>query len=271
MNGVCTDIKFNNLSAKEKDFYNKDVCLTLEKAIFLNNITKTQNCNIWMAERKKRITSSNAYGLFTYVNNKSPDWKNKIKDYYENNFKGNSSTRHGIKNEPYARMCYEREKNCSVVQSGSLVNPKIPWLLYSPDGIVFNQYIIEIKCPTEGKKMKATEAIQKISWIDKTTNPPTLKKNRSYYCQVQLGMFICNLKKCDFIIFSSYDKSIYVINVPYDEDMVLNNYLPKLQYVYFKYCLKYLSDLEVKNSDNDSRKCDNLERKVLSDITNLIN
>lgn len=39
-----------------------------------------QSENKWLYERKKRITASNAYALFTYSKNKNPDWQNKIKN-----------------------------------------------------------------------------------------------------------------------------------------------------------------------------------------------
>lgn len=38
--------------------------------------------SVWLNERQFRITSSNAYTLFTYGKNKNPDWKKKSLDYF---------------------------------------------------------------------------------------------------------------------------------------------------------------------------------------------
>lgn len=46
----------------------------------------------------------------------------------------------------------------------------------------------------------------------------TLKKNHSYYAQVQLGMAILNLDMCDFILYSSKSKTFLNVVVPFDED-----------------------------------------------------
>lgn len=46
----------------------------------------------------------------------------------------------------------------------------------------------------------------------------TLKKKHLYYGQIQLSMCILGVDSCDFVLYSSYDKSIYVINVEINLD-----------------------------------------------------
>ena len=55
-------------------------------------------------------------------------------------------------------------------------------------------------------------------------------------------MFITNTKTCDFVIYSSKDDDCYIIHVPYNKTLVLNEYIPKLQYIYFTHMLRYLSE-----------------------------
>ena len=73
-------------------------------------------------------------------------------------------------------------------------------------------------------------------------------------------MYICNLRSCDVVIYSSHDTSV-IINVRYDED-IIRNYIPKLKHVYFRYMLKHLSS----SFDKDTVKCSDFNKKVLNDI-----
>ena len=68
-----------------------------------------------------------------------------------------------------------------------------------------------------------------------------------YYCQIQFGMFVTNLKKCDMILYSSFDDTIVTITVPFNKDLVLSNYVPKLQAVYFMHMLHRICENEDEN------------------------
>lgn len=48
--------------------------------------------------------------------------------------------------------------------------------------------------------------------------PMGLKKRHTYYAQIQVGMALLNLEECDFVIYSSCDDSIYIINVTFDHE-----------------------------------------------------
>ena len=53
----------------------------------------------------------------------------------------------GIETEPFARQRYEIIKNCDVYEVGSIMHPIIAESSASPDGLVGNDGLIEIKCP----------------------------------------------------------------------------------------------------------------------------
>lgn len=93
---------------------------------------------------------------------------------------------------------------------------------------------------------------------------------RPYYCQVQLGMYVTGLKNCHFVIYCSYDSSIYALNIPYDGNLVQNIYLPTLRNVYFKHILRILTIREKENtlssqhkinSSSDGKSCVGLLKK----------
>lgn len=184
-------------------------------------------------------------------------------------FLGNSATNYGTLNEPKARKLYMDCTGHDVINLGFLVNPNMPWFGYSPDGFIENDKIIEIKCPIDGQKMAVIDLIYNVPCLEKKKtsgnnqkdsevtilmsretgnnsmvamtlgNIVGLKENHPYFFQVQMGMFICNVKKCDFIIYSSFEDSAVVIPIAYNEKKV-DEYLGKLQYVYFKHILPRL-------------------------------
>ena len=60
----------------------------------------------------------------------------------------NDAMRWGIEYEPEARAAYEAAKNYEVLQIGIVKHPLIAWTHASPDGLVGDHGLVEIKCPT---------------------------------------------------------------------------------------------------------------------------
>ena len=83
-------------------------------------------------------------------------------------------------------------------------------------------------------------------FVEGTSNNAKLKRNHQYYAQVQLGMFIFNCCKCDFIIYGGKHDEIFIIDVKRD-DKFLFDMIQKLQWVYFRYLLTALC--EARNSN----------------------
>lgn len=45
-----------------------------------------------------------------------------------------------------------------------------------------------------------------------------LKTKHPYYNQIQLGIVMLNINKCDFVIYNSFDHNYATIEVPLDEN-----------------------------------------------------
>lgn len=56
--------------------------------------------------------------------------------------------KYGIENEPLARAAYELEFDADVVAIGLCYHPNIDWFAASPDGLIGDDGVLEIKCPT---------------------------------------------------------------------------------------------------------------------------
>lgn len=242
-NGGLQEITLLHLPDPLRQFYKNKVEVTIDQALKIaTDPAAGQGTKEWFEQRCLRITASKARQLVTYATNRSPDWTSKVSGYYSDKFKGSWQTAHGTRAEPRARQCYERTSQNKVVQCGLMINPNVPWIACSHDGIVEYLKTVELKSPVAGKTLTADEVVVDLAYINMDSGSPELKVAHDYHCQVQLGMFIANLKECDFVTYSTFDDTCTIINVKYNEDLVLNEYLPKLQYVYFSHCLKYIAE-----------------------------
>lgn len=61
------------------------------------------------------------------------------------------ATSHGIRRKSKARAMYEAKMGVDVEESGLLISKTHPNLAASPDGLVGNDTVLEIKCPFTAK------------------------------------------------------------------------------------------------------------------------
>ncbi len=59
----------------------------------------------------------------------------------------NASVQRGVELEPFACMAYEADKGLMVVETGLVMHPTISGFGASPDGLVGDDGVLEIKCP----------------------------------------------------------------------------------------------------------------------------
>ena len=204
--------------------------------------------SVWLSERQFRITASNAYSLFTYRNNKSPDWEKKSNAYFYGASFSNANTKYGLENEPFAREAYKNLMSVEVVECGLVVSKTNPWLGCTPDGIVFKDgklfKLIEIKCPKVGKKHNVDDLVQLLTWIEKKDGQLTLREKHLYYAQIQISMAILNLQSTDLIIYSSFDKTIKIIPISFNYKYT-SHLLFSLKTLYFNKMLHNICEREL--------------------------
>lgn len=170
------EISLKDLPQHLRQFYDKNICVTLDEAVQIATNPLGQGSNSWLQARSVRITSSRARDLVTYTSNRSPNWETKLESYFGNKFQGCPETAYGVRGEPLARKCYELKTGFKVLEFGLMVNPNIPWLGCSHDGIVQHQRTVEFKCPVKGKTKSARELLPDLKYLDTSTGSPSLKK-----------------------------------------------------------------------------------------------
>jgi putative phage-type endonuclease len=98
----------------------------------------------------------------------------------------NSAMLRGVEKEPLARAEYETKRGVMVDQIGFVDHPDIAMSGASPDGIVDNNLLIEIKCPNTATHIETLTTGE----IDKR-----------YIVQMQWQMACTGATACDFISF----------------------------------------------------------------------
>lgn len=124
----------------------------------------------------------------------------------------NAAMQWGIEKEPEARVSYEFMKDIQVVEVGFIPHPAIEMSGASPDGLIGEDGLIEIKCPNTA------------THIDFLLSG---KIDDKYIKQMQWQMECTNRSYCDFVSYDPRmppDFSMKVIRVDRD-DLLINSIL----------------------------------------------
>jgi len=100
----------------------------------------------------------------------------------------NAAMQHGTDTEPLARSAYENARNLLVKEVGFINHPRIEMAGASPDGLVGEDGLVEIKCPNTA------------THIDTLLSGKVPTK---YITQMQWQMLCCQRKWCDFVSFDN--------------------------------------------------------------------
>lgn len=120
----------------------------------------------------------------------------------------NAAMQWGIEQEQFACIAYEAQKETFVDKIGFVLHPEIKWLGVSPDRIVGQDGLIEVKCPNT------------------TTHLDYLFDNKvpaEYYKQIQCQLWVTGRQWCDFV---SYDprlpkrNQLLIVRTERDEKLI---------------------------------------------------
>ena len=117
----------------------------------------------------------------------------------------NAAMQHGVETEAYARAAYEALQDVLVDEVGFVPHPTIEMAGASPDGLVGEDGLIEIKCPNTA------------THIDTLLSQTVPGK---YNTQMQFQMACTGRKWCDFVSFDNRlpeELQLFVTRVPRDE------------------------------------------------------
>jgi putative phage-type endonuclease len=103
----------------------------------------------------------------------------------------NAAIEWGVTQEPFARAAYEAHTGQMVEEVGFMPHPEIDAAGASPDGLVSDDGMVEIKCPSSSTALEV--------WLTHSQggNPVDAK----YYAQMQWQMRCANRLWCDYVVF----------------------------------------------------------------------
>ena len=118
---------------------------------FLESRNMEQRSAEWFAARLNRVTGSAIGAILGLSPFATPAdvMRRMVREYHgqESEFKGNVATEYGQQNEQNAIADYEMQSGNKVQECGFFVHPDFEWLGASPDGLIGDDGLIEVKCP----------------------------------------------------------------------------------------------------------------------------
>lgn len=120
----------------------------------------------------------------------------------------NAAMQWGIDTEPFARAAYEFYRDSEVTEVGFIIHPEIDQSGASPDGLVADDGLVEIKCPNTA------------THIDTLLSG---KVPRKYITQMQWQMACTGREWCDFVSFDPRmpeDMRLFVHKLPRDDKYI---------------------------------------------------
>ena len=227
----------------------RDQCVNLEKE------TRDQTANEqWWDARKYRLTASKFSEIIKRKAKNHDKYIDKFFTTPSEKVQNAPSLRHGRKYEAvaaekYAKYMHNIGHNITVLPSGFVVRPELPFLGCTPDRKVLDPCshphfgLLEVKCPYTYHSVTPREAaVQDTNFQLTLANGKLhLKKNHAYYHQVQGQMALCGAMWCDFVVYTF--KGMYIERIPFDNTF-WNEMLTKLEAFYFTHFLPRILNKE---------------------------
>jgi putative phage-type endonuclease len=178
-----------------------------------------QKSEEWTKARKYRVTGSRVNAALGNSKFKTAEDMTKI-ILGEAQEETNEAMLHGIKYEEWVRRWYERKTGNEVKEIGFAFLIDRPYVGVSPDGLVGEDGLIEIKCPVKMYYPLERKSSGKKTFYNEDGCPSHIYP--SHYDQMQMQMAIMERKWCDYIVAEIIedreDVRIYKERIPFNEE-----------------------------------------------------
>lgn len=190
--------------------------------------TASQKSEEWLRARIGRVNGSNTGALagknerFKTAEETGKLIAGVIQEQFEQ--KNIDAMLHGNNFENTARVWYEKNYNCKILERGLAVCKSDYRIGASIDGEVIGQdLLIEIKCP-----LKLWRPI--VQYMEAKSHgwkpPPNYHDHiwETHYCQMQQSMFVLKKSFCMYIVYSTSDAKVFTQRVAFDPVYWNNHY-----------------------------------------------
>lgn len=183
----------------------------------------------WHWFRSTRITASNFHAVCHSKGSTRQALANNI--LYPKKITTRATT-HGKVHESVALQKYETLHGVKVDRCGLFISHTHPFIAASPDGLLQNEAVIEVKCPYIARYQAIS--VTTVPYLYECDGELKLKKKHNYYTQIQGQLFCTNRKYCKLVIYTFVD--MVEIGIERDEDFIEEMIL-KLKSFYEEYLM----------------------------------
>ena len=271
------DAELSKVCESKKD----RVMISAEEAEKIERETRQQHRSAcWFSLRAGRVTASQMQSVCAFRREK-PAMTTIRSVCYPENKKPNEAMAWGIQKESQAVHDYTEHSKLEhvslrVQESGFVINPDIPYMGASPDGVVScdccGKGVLEVKCPFKHRNNTIAEACEdKEFCLKKDVNNIFLDKKHKYYYQIQTQLLVSNADYCDFVVWTLKDMLVLRIEPDVErfeefktkaKDFFLNIVLPEL--IAKKYTSQLTKASSIKSSCSVSKKKPEKQKKKKS-------
>lgn len=140
--------------------------------------------------------------------------------------------------ETTAIEAYEGKTGKKVERCGLYVSVQYPFIGASPDGLIGDNKILEVKCPYSIKD----EMIGSNNYfhLERDSEYLQLKETSNYYYQIQTQLLVTGRDCCDLFIWTNVDEKI--INVKKNDSFIQNIIIPQVKAFFFQFMLPQIAE-----------------------------
>lgn len=192
-------------------------------------MTRGQNKNkMWQVERCKRIQSS-MFGRVCKAT-AATNFANLAASLTKYNNVTSNAIKHGVKYEATAVQKFEEMNKISTIESGIVVARSHPYLACSPDRLLGDDALLEVKCPFSSRDQLITPVT--VPYLVSCDEGLQLDRNHAYYYQIQGQLFCTGRSYCKFVVYTFED--IKVIRIDRNDEFI-SDMVQKLTQFYYDY------------------------------------
>lgn len=128
---------------------------------------------------------------------------------------------------------------------GLFIDPEIPYLGATPDGLINNEIIVEVKCPITAYKIGLDQAIaqKKVNfWVKDKLGTLQINKSHNWYYQIQGQLHVTRKLKCLFGVWYSESEPLKTELIIRDDEFFEKKMRTKLCHFYLNCILPELLD-----------------------------
>jgi len=231
-----------NEAEDKVDFVVRQLAVSTDTIQYTANATSGQRDNsLWASVRKGRLTASNFGSIIKSVNSgRQPATSLMKKLLGQYDIGGLKAIQWGCTHESVAIKAYERHANTSVIPTGIWLSTS-GCLGASPDGLVGDNKMIEVKCPFSLRDGSVIDSLNNHKFFVMQDDDGQCVLNQhtdagfNYYHQVQGNLALTGREVCDFCVWTPQDVLIFPVardgdwqcNIDKLETFYRDNFLPE--------------------------------------------